>query len=66
MPMPVQEFIDAVFRRLAPHHVPPDSIVFDVFTVLVCRSELVNATVMKRQLPEALAPLWPCGGQICK
>ncbi len=62
----VQEFIDAVFRRLAPHHVPPDGIVFDVFTVLVRRSELVNATVMRRQLPEALAPLWSCGDQICK
>lgn len=54
-----QEFLDAVIRRLAPHRIPPDSIVSDVFAVLAHRSEPYANRQMRSQLPDALAPLWP-------
>jgi hypothetical protein len=60
----VQKFIDTVFGRLAPHHIPPDSIVSGVFTVLVRKSESVNTTVMRHQISMALVRLRPSGADI--
>ena len=56
-----QEFVDAVTRRLAPHHVPPDSIVSDVLGLLARRTDAVDRAVAREQMPEALKPLWDNG-----
>jgi len=61
-PLPVKsakDFIRDVIKDLAPHHVPPDSIVKDVFAVLSERSYVRNVPIMREQIPEALKPLWP-------
>ena len=48
------EFTDAVVKRLAPHHIPPDSIVGDVFAVLAARM----AAGAIDPLPAGLKKLW--------
>lgn len=52
-------FTQAVIRRLAPHHVPPESIVTDVFTVL---AQHIDDTVLDKALdrcPEGIRAIWP-------
>lgn len=54
------EFVADVKRRLAPHHVPPDTIVADVFAAL--NKDAADGSIrdtMRAQLPPALAGLWP-------
>ena len=53
------DFQRAVAGDLAPHHVPPDSIVANVLAVLPAHSDARTAAFMRVQLPEALKPLWP-------
>jgi uncharacterized protein (DUF2267 family) len=63
-PLPVSsasDFISDVIKDLAPHHVPPETIVADVFAVLAERSEPLAAKTMYAQIPESLRPLWPRG-----
>jgi uncharacterized protein (DUF2267 family) len=61
-PSPVnstEDFIQEVMESLAPHHVPPTSIVADVFAVLAERSDPVKGRTMREQLPKQLQALWP-------
>lgn len=61
-PLPVtsaNDFIKDVIKDLAPHHVPPASIVADVFAVLAERSYTRSVPIMREQIPEPLKPLWP-------
>jgi uncharacterized protein (DUF2267 family) len=53
-----QDFIDAVIGRLSPHHVPPDSIVSDVFALLVPRAEATKIADAIDSLPAELKQLW--------
>ena len=53
------EFLHDVIESMSPHHVPPPSIVKDVFAVLAELSEPANARAMREQLPSQLKPLWP-------
>jgi uncharacterized protein (DUF2267 family) len=53
----VSDFLRNVIERMSPHHIPPDSIVTDVFAVLAERSEPVNAKTMREQLPHPLRAL---------
>ena len=46
---------------LSAHHVPPPTIVEDVFAVLAAAAEPHDAETMRRQLPDVLKPLWPAG-----
>ena len=50
----LQKFTDAVVKRLAPHHIPPDGIVGDVFVVLAARM----AAGAIDPLPAGLKKLW--------
>lgn len=52
-------FTADVFADLAPHHVPPDTIVTDVFTIFVRFSSPGQEERMRAVLPEALKPVWP-------
>jgi uncharacterized protein (DUF2267 family) len=52
-------FRHEVVAALVPHHVPPDTIVSDVFAVLAEHCEPADAARMRDQLPAALRPLWP-------
>ena len=54
-----ENFLHEVIAALAPHHVPPDTIVSDVFAVLAAHSEPLAAKTMRSQLPVPLRPLWP-------
>lgn len=54
-----QAFTAEVVTALAPHHVPPDTIVPDVFAVLAEHTEPNAAATMRVQLPDPLKPLWP-------
>jgi uncharacterized protein (DUF2267 family) len=61
-PAPVdsaEAFTREVVAALAPHHVPPDTIVADVFAVLAEHAEPRAANTMQAQLPAPLKPLWP-------
>ncbi len=53
-----QDFAAAVVKRLAPHHVPPDSIVSDVFAVLASRADPAKTAVAVEALPAGLQRLW--------
>lgn len=53
-----QAFIAEVVTALAPHHVPPDTIIADVFAVLAEHTEPNAANTMQAQLPDPLKPLW--------
>jgi uncharacterized protein (DUF2267 family) len=48
-----------VMAALAPHHVPPDSIVADVLAVLATHSDARAAATLRAQLPQAVQALWP-------
>jgi uncharacterized protein (DUF2267 family) len=52
-------FLRALTENLAPHQIPPDSIVSDVFAILAEHSEPRDAQTMRAQLPSPLQPLWP-------
>ncbi|MGA2565766.1 MAG: DUF2267 domain-containing protein [Pseudolabrys sp.] len=54
-----EHFLHEVVAALALHHIPPDTIVSDVFAVLAERSEPLAAKTMRAQLPAPLRPLWP-------
>jgi uncharacterized protein (DUF2267 family) len=56
-----QGFTAEVVTVLAPHHVPPDTIVADVFAVLAEHAEPNAAETMQAQLPAPLQPLWSSG-----
>ena len=61
-PQPVKsanEFVKAVIADLAPHHVPPDTIVADVFAVLAECSYARDVPILREQIPEPLKRLWP-------
>ena len=53
-----KEFADAVVKRLAPHHISPDSIVGDVFAVLAPRMAAAKAAGALDPLPNGLKQLW--------
>jgi len=53
------DLLREVVKDLAPHHVPPDSIVADVFAVLQKHSDPMTVKSMKEQIPERLRTLWP-------
>jgi uncharacterized protein (DUF2267 family) len=53
-----EEFTAAVVRRLSPHHVPPDSIVADVFAVLAPRCNAARLGPAVDALPSELRNLW--------
>ena len=53
-----QEFAAAVVKRLAPHHIPPDSIVSDVFAVLAYRADPARTAEAIDMLPAGLKQLW--------
>jgi uncharacterized protein (DUF2267 family) len=52
-------FLREVVDSLAPHVIPPDSIVTDVFAMLAKFSEPSDVQTMREQTPKALQPLWP-------
>jgi uncharacterized protein (DUF2267 family) len=52
-------FLREVVERLAPHIIPPDTIVADVFAVLAEHSEPQDTQIMRAQIPPPLQPLWP-------
>jgi uncharacterized protein (DUF2267 family) len=61
-PLPLasaDDFLHEVIKHLAPHQVPPDGIVTDVFAVLAQCSEPRDAASLRAQLPERLKTLWP-------
>lgn len=58
-PVSSASFVEKVFTSLSPHHIPPDTIVADVFGVRAQFSTDENARKMKSILPETLAKLWP-------
>jgi len=55
----VNDFVREVFEDLAPHHVPPNSIVKDVFTVLSERCYARSVPILREQIPDPLKALWP-------
>jgi uncharacterized protein (DUF2267 family) len=52
-------FVQEVVDFLSPHHVPPRSIVADVFRVWNEKSPPEKAERMRGLLPDALKALWP-------
>jgi uncharacterized protein (DUF2267 family) len=52
-------FLRALTENLAPHQIPLDSIVSDVFAILAEHSEPRDTQTMRAQLPLPLQPLWP-------
>ena len=57
-PLAPREFTAAVVKRLSPHHVPPDSIVSDVFALLASRADPARTAVAVDNLPAGLQRLW--------
>jgi uncharacterized protein (DUF2267 family) len=53
-----EDFTEAVVRRLSPHHIPPDSIVGDVFAVLAPRCDPAQIGPAIEALPARLQKLW--------
>ena len=53
------ELLREVTESLAPHHVPPDTIVADVFAIIAKHSEPPTSKTMRDQIPAPLKPLWP-------
>ena len=60
-PLSRRDFVDAVITRLSPHHVPPDSIVSDVFALLAARGEPAKIADVIDSLPTELKQLWDEG-----
>jgi uncharacterized protein (DUF2267 family) len=61
-PQPLESaeaFLAEVVGSLAPHEIPPDSIVADVFAVLAQHSEPRDAKALHVQIPAPLQALWP-------
>lgn len=51
-------FTEAVFRRLSPHHVPPESIVTDVFAVLARHIDDAALKTVLDQCPDGARAMW--------
>lgn len=58
-PASAADFDAAMTKALSPHHVPPASIVANVFAVLAAHVGPRDAATMRSTLPEVLKPLWP-------
>jgi uncharacterized protein (DUF2267 family) len=56
-----EAFTQSVIRRLSPHHIPPDSIVGDVFAVLAPRCDQARLGSALKALPAALQAMWASG-----
>ena len=56
---PTDEFLREVVDDLAPHVIPPDTVIGDVFAIITEHSEPWQAAAMREQLPAALRGLWP-------
>ncbi len=54
-----QDLVREVTTDLAPHHVPPETIVGDVLAVLANHAEPHAAAQLRAQLPDAAKSLWP-------
>lgn len=53
------QFLNVVIADLTPHHVPPETIVGDVFAVLAEKLGRDSSGRLRARLPRVLQPLWP-------
>ncbi|MCB1488208.1 MAG: DUF2267 domain-containing protein [Bauldia sp.] len=60
-PASAKAFTAAVADDLKAHHVPPDTIVADVFAVWSRHLDGRKAAIVAARLPDVLKPLWPAG-----
>lgn len=51
-------FTRSIIRHLSPHHIPPDSIVGDVFAVLAPRCNQARLSFAIKALPAELQAIW--------
>ena len=61
-PRPCQsawDFLGYVVVDLAPHVIPPNTIVDDVFAIIAKHVEPRDSAIMREQLPDVLKSLWP-------
>jgi uncharacterized protein (DUF2267 family) len=53
------EVVRRVTERLAPHHVPPETIIVDVFSVMARLCEPAEEKALKAALPDVMRRIWP-------
>jgi uncharacterized protein (DUF2267 family) len=53
------DFLGHVVVNLAPHVIPPSTVVDDVLAIIAKHVEPRDSAIMREQLPDVLKPLWP-------